>query len=163
MRLFREAAALPEPLLLLQDLDVCLSGSTLSHSLLCNAVDRGVRFIATFRSPSALAAVAADPAIRRRVLAIRVPHPDREQVAGVLKDLAAASGMEVVPEAIDAALNLDSKPGGEPGASLGLLGAAMCRAAWRCEGAQLVTPDDVLHVERLNDWPSDEANENKET
>ena len=165
LRLLAEASTQDDSLFLIQDLDVCISGSPVSFSLLCSALDRGLRFLATVRTDAALARLGRDEALARRLVAVRVDEPTRSQVADALARLAASSSARVAPEAIVAAMNLARQQGGaEPAASLGLLGAAIADAQWR--GDTEVHPDGVFAVASscepmgLNgEWPDEPSKE----
>jgi len=161
LRLLTEAAALgPECLLLVQDLDVCVSGSPVSLSLACGALDRGLKLLATARSEAALGRLARDEALARRLLAVPVEPLDREGTGDALVHLARASGMEADPTVVQATLNLAAKRGGaEPAASLGLLGSAIADAAWR--GGREIHPDDIFAAPR-GEWPEAPQDPGKE-
>jgi hypothetical protein len=151
MRLLDDAASQRDTLLLIQDLDTCLTGSSVSFSLLCNALDRGLRCLATIRYEQSMARLRADDGIVRRFVGIHVDEPSNEEMAVALKQLATTSAVEVAPAAIQTAVKLAStQPGGEPAAAIALLGGAMAEAAWH--GSPQVGPDDVFAVQR-NDWP----------
>jgi len=151
LRVLSEAVALGDCLLLIQDADVCVTGSPASLSLLCGALDRGLRFLATARSGAALARLQRDEALARRILAIEIEPLERPQVREAIAHLARARGLEADPTVVQATLNLAAKRGGaEPAASLGLLGSAIADAAWR--GDHVIHPDDVFAAPR-GEWP----------
>jgi hypothetical protein len=151
LRLLADVVAQPGCLLLVQDLDVCLTGSPVSYSLLCNALDRGLCLLATLRSEASLARLHADEGLARRLVAVQVEAPDRREVAQALAHLAGAAGVHATPAAIQTAVRLSAKHAAEqPAAALGLFGAALADATWR--GCSEVGPDDVFANQR-NDWP----------
>jgi len=157
MQLLAEAEAQEECLLLIEDIDVCVSGSPASHSLLCSAMDHGLRFLATAHSPAGLQRLRRDEALARRLVGVPLRPPTREQVAGVLEHFAEVHGVDVAPAALQAALNLARKlEVGEPAASLGLLAAAIAEALWR--GDDKVHPDDVLAFQQ-DEWPEEPDDE----
>lgn len=157
LKLLSEAGALEDCLLLLQDLDVCVTGSPASRSLLCNALDHGLRLFATVKSEAGLARFEEDEALARRLAPVRVDAPTYKAVAEALRELGKASRVEVAPAAIQAVLSRTRKQGAvEPAASISLLSAAIAEVAWR--GGKTVHPDDVLAVP-CDEWPGDNEKE----
>ncbi|HUT91341.1 MAG TPA: hypothetical protein VMY37_17715 [Thermoguttaceae bacterium] len=151
MRLVEEAADRDGSLLLVRDLDACLTGSPISHCLLAGALDRGLRMFATVRSETALARLRDDEATARRVVAVYVPPPETAQTIDVLKHLAEAGQIEVSETAIETAVRItDGQRAAQPAAAVGLLGAALAEAAWA--GRSQLDPDDVIAVMQ-SQWP----------
>jgi chromosomal replication initiation ATPase DnaA len=152
MRLLGDAAALGGGLLLLEDIDLCLSANGVSSSLLCDAIDhRDVRVLATARSPVRLQRLVQDESLARRLAVFHVECPTRKQVEAAVRELAETSGVEVSPAAIEAALQRSRREGGiEPAASLSLLGAAIADVKWGSRTT--VHPDDVSAVPQ-SEWP----------
>jgi hypothetical protein len=155
MQLLSEATAPEIPLLLIQDLDACVTGSPVSVSLLCESLDRGLAFIATVASTTLLHRLTTHGAVARRLVAVRVEEAPRQAAAAVLETFAKKSPIPVAPAAIQVALNMaDQVIGAQPAASLGLLAAGIARAAWKGDAA-CVTPDDVLDTPP-SQWPEEE-------
>jgi len=151
MRLLDDAAGHEGALLLMRDLDTCLTGSTVSHCLLADALDRGVRLVATVRSETAMGRLRDDEATARRLVAVYVPPPDTAQTIEVLQRLADASQIEVSPPAIETAVRMtDGQGTAQPAAAVGLLGAALAEATWA--GRSQLGPDDVVAVMQ-SQWP----------
>jgi hypothetical protein len=151
MHLLAELADEQGCLLLVQDLDLCLSGSAVSYGLLCRALDHGLRLLATVRNTALMQPMRNDPDLVRRLMAIHVRPPRRSQTLDVLQQFAGASGINVAPSAIQAAIAIaDGQEAGQPAGALGLLSAALAEAAW--EGRTHVSPDDLLAVLE-NRWP----------
>jgi len=151
MRLLADAATKDGSLILLRDLDACLTGSPVSHCLLCDALDRGLRLLATVRSESALGRLRDDEATARRVVAVHVPPPDTSQTIEVLKRLAQGGQIEVTLAAIETAVRItDGRGSAQPAAAIGLLGAALAEASWA--GRSQIGPDDVVAVLE-SQWP----------
>ncbi len=145
MKLFHEVAALPGSVLLVRDFDLCLSGTGVGSSLLCSALDRGLRLLGTVRATDFLVRLKRDEALARRLLALHVPPAENIQTAAVLEELARNSPVEVVPPAIAAAIRLSNEDeAAQPAAALGLLGAALAKAQW--EGRSPLGPDDLYDI-----------------
>jgi hypothetical protein len=145
MKLLDEVASLPGSVLLVQDIDLCVSGTGISLSLLCSALDRGLRMLGTVRTPEALARLGRDEALTRRLLAVEVPPANNGQTAAALEGLARNSSVEVVPPAIAAAIRLSNQDEkAQPAGALGLLGAALARALW--DGRTPIGPDDLYDI-----------------
>ncbi|MBM4037805.1 MAG: hypothetical protein FJ290_04760 [Planctomycetes bacterium] len=160
LRVLTEAAGLGDCVLLVQDLDVCLTGSPASLSVLCGALDKGLRLLATARSDAALGRLQRDEPLARRLLAVEVPSLDRAETGEALSQFAAASGLTADATVLQATLNLAAKRGGaEPAASLGLLGSAIADAAWR--GGRELHPDDIFAAPR-GEWPDAPPDTGKE-
>jgi hypothetical protein len=151
MRLLDDAAGRDGCLLLVQDLDACLTGSPVCHGLLADALDRGLRLLASIRSETALGRLRDDEATARRVVAVYVPPPETAQTIEVLKQLADRSQIEVTLPAIETAVRItDGRQAAQPAAAIGLLGAALAEATWA--GRSQLEPDDVLAVLQ-SQWP----------
>lgn len=155
MQLLGEATVLEASLLLVEDLDLCVTGSPVSYALLSNALDRGLRLLATVRSENMLIHLRQhDAALARRIVAIRVEPPGPEDLAAALNDLAKISSAPVSPAAVQTVLRLAVQhPAHHPAAALGWLGAAIAEAAWR--GSPQVGPDDVF-AGQIDTWPQSE-------
>jgi hypothetical protein len=151
MRFLAEATDQKDTLFLMQDLDVCLTGSAVCFSLMANALDQGLRMLATIRYEISMCRLRADDGLARRLAPIHVEELDRAEVTATLQKMAQTSAVAVAPAAIQTAVKLASQqPGGAPAAALGLLGAALTEAQWH--GSAQVGPDDVFAQQR-NDWP----------
>jgi hypothetical protein len=151
MRLLEDAAGRDGCLLLVQDLDTCLTGSPVCHGLLANALDRGLRLVATIRSETVLGRIRDDEALARRIVAVNVPPPETAQTIEVLKQLADQSQIEVSQPAIETAVRItDGRQASQPAAAIALLGAALAEATWA--GRSQLEPDDVLAVPQ-SQWP----------
>lgn len=151
LALLGEAAALEGCLLLVEDLDVCLTGSVVSHALLCGALDRGLRMLGTARSQRFVRQLRRDEALARRLLAVHVPPPGRAETIAALEDLARTSRVEVAPPAIQTAVRIaESRDSVQPATAVGLLSAALAEAAW--DGRAQVGPDDLFAV-LDGQWP----------
>ncbi len=153
MRLLDEAVRLDGWLFLVRDLDLLLSGSHVGLALLCEALDRGLRLLATVRSESALGWLGGDEALRRRLAFVPVEPPAAEEVFNTLSRFAAGSKIPVDPTTLQTVMHLVKKQdAADPAAALSLLGAAMAEAAWH--NSPQVGPDDVFAVRRLFGPPS---------
>jgi len=147
-----EARAEPGLLLLAADLDACLTRSPACGSILCDAIDDGLRLLATCRSERALSQLQWMEGVARRILPVYVGTPDRRTVQQMLEGLAAEAPVPVEPTAVHATLRLayDACPEeGEPARSIGLLAAAIARAGWH--GGR-VDPDAIFAVPQPQ-WP----------
>ena len=143
--LLDELVARPQLLLLVDHLDLGLSGTMCGLTLLAEALDRGARILATVQSAPFLAEIAEIPEIARRLLPIKVPTASRSDTLKALHRLARSSSYEVSPAAIEAAAELSSREGAtQPAAAVQLLSAALAEAGWRAN--QQITPDDVTSV-----------------
>ncbi len=140
-------------LLLLQGIDVCLTSSEVAKAVLCEAIDSGLRFLATMRSQKGAVQLAQDESFVRRILPVRVPQPSAKQVRRVLERISNDSAIRVQPAAIESILGLSRRYGEaicEPAWSIGILSAAISQAEWY--GASQVDPDSVYSVLRP-EWP----------
>lgn len=154
MHLLAEAEADPGCLLLVEDLDLCVTGTPVSLAVLCRALDRGLCLLASVRGTALLRRVRNDPAAARRLAAVYVPPPSPAQTARVLEDLARPGRLRVAPSTIGAAASMAAQEGlAQPGGALGLLAAALADAAW--EGRSQVEPDDLFAVIQ-SQWPGEE-------
>jgi len=154
LKFLAEAGACQDTLILIRDLDLALTGSRVGYALLSESLDAGLGFLATVSSEGALARLGSEPAVARRLWAVRLDRPTRSDVVAALTQFAAAGTVPVAPAAIQAALSVTQKAGGtQPAAAIGLLAAAMARAASR-GGARQVDPDDVLAVPP-SQWPEE--------
>lgn len=139
-------------LLLIRDIDVCLSGTEVGYSLLCDAIDNGVHFLASVRKPASAARLAKDMSIARRLLAVKVEEPSPEEILKVLRQISQGSPVKVQPSAIQAILSLSQRElanSSEPAASVSLLSAAICQAGWK---KTQVDPDLVYSILK-GQWP----------
>ena len=140
---------------LIRDIDLAVSGTDAGLAILCDAIDMGVRFLATVRSERGLSQIASDEALARRVVAVDLGEPTRRVVAQVLEEIARTSPCEVTPAAINVILHLSETravDGVEPARSVGLLTAAIHRASYL--GGQVVDPDMIFAVQSSR-WPED--------
>lgn len=152
LRTLCEARQRAGRVLLIRDIDVAISGSSVSLSILCDAIDMGMRFLATVRSEQGLSQIAGDEALARRVVAVNLDEPTRRVVASVLQEIALTSPCKVTQAAINVILHLSETreaDGVEPARSVGLLNAAIHRAT--CLGGQ-VDPDMIFAVQS-SQWP----------
>jgi ATP-dependent Clp protease ATP-binding subunit ClpA len=149
--LLDELADRPRLLLLVDNMDLGVSGTLASVSLLADAFDRGARFLATVQCDEFLQDIRSVPSLARRLLPVRVPPVSLSETLRVLKHLARTSGYDVSPAALLAAVQISADEGAtQPAAAIDLLNAAMAEAYWRPE--KTITPDDVTSV--LNpEWP----------
>ncbi len=149
-----EATATDGSVLLVRDLDLCVTRSPVSSALLCDAFDRGLRLLATVRSAMFLNRVASDEALARRLLVIEVPPFSRSQTVAAVQRLAESTDLEVAPAAIQAAIHIsDEQTTAQPAAAIGLLGGAIADANF--DGRRQVGPDDIFAVIQ-NQWPNSE-------
>jgi len=140
-------------LLLIRDVDVCMTGSEAVKALLCEAMDGGLRFLATVRSENATALLAQDEPIVRRIVSIRVPTPSAKHVKEALIQIAHESHARVQPAAIESIVSLSRRYGEaicEPAWSVGMLSSAITQAQWH--GSPQVDPDTVYSVLK-SEWP----------
>lgn len=151
MALLGEVDALEGCLLLVQDLDLCMTGSVVGHALVCSALDRGLRLLGTARSQAFVQQIRRDEALARRLVAVPVHAPKRSQTIEALEELARTSRIEVAPPALKTAVQIaEAYESPQPATAIGLLCAALAEAAF--EGRTRIGPDDVVAV--LNsDWP----------
>jgi chromosomal replication initiation ATPase DnaA len=153
MTLFDDVAECDGCLLLVQDLQACVTNSVVSHQLLCRALDAGLRMFASVSSDTVLARLRDDEATARRLAAVQVPPPDPAQTVAVLERLAAASQLKVDRPAIETAVRIaDRQQAAQPAAAVALLGAAMAEAAWA--GRAQLGPEDIVAVLQ-SQWPDD--------
>jgi ATP-dependent Clp protease ATP-binding subunit ClpA len=152
LRLILTEAQKQDCLLLVQDIDVCLSGTEVSRSLLCNAIDNGLHLIASVRTPTAASRLAQDMSIFRRLLAVKVEEPSPEEMLEVLQQISKRSPVKVQPSAIQAILSLSQRglvSGSEPALSIGILSGAIHQAEWK---KTQVDPDLVYSILK-GQWP----------
>ncbi len=150
-RLLDEASGRDGALLLVRDLEACVTGSAVGHGLLTQALDRGLRMFATVRSETALARLRDDEATARRLVGVHVGPPEPSQTIRALERLAQSSEVAVSPAAIETAVRItDAEGQAQPSAAVGLLGAALAEAAWA--GRSQLGPDDVVAVIQ-SQWP----------
>lgn len=144
-----EAAQLKETLIVVQDLDTCLTHSPVCYAALVDALDRGMRLLATFRSSDSATIVTADAALARRLVILNVHEPQRHEVGEILRQYAAQSPIPVCPAAIDTAMRMaDGAQHQNPAAAVGILSAAIAEAVW--QNAKQVGPDEVFAGRDLN-------------
>lgn len=139
-------------LLLIRDIDVCLNETEVSHSLLCDAIDNGLHFLASVRTPAFVTRLAKDMSIVRRLLAVKVEEPSPQEISKVLQQISQRSRVKVQPSAIQAILSLSQRElanGSEPASSISLLSAAICQAKWK---ETQVDPDLVYSILK-GQWP----------
>ena len=155
LKFLSEAAASPDTLILVRDLDLAVTGSGVGYSLLCESLDSGLAMLATVSCEAALVRLGSAPAVSRRLWAVRLGRPSRDEVLAALGQFAAASPVPVAPSAIQAAFSVTQKAGGtQPAAAISLLAAAIAKAVWRGGERPQVDPDDVLAVPP-SQWPED--------
>ena len=151
MALLDELIERPRLLLLVDQLDLGISGTMASLSLLGEALDRGSRMLATVQVEDFLEHVQEIPSLARRLLPVKVPPLSLDQTLRALKQLVRTSGYDVSPTALVAAVEITQRQGAtQPAAAIDLLGAAMAEAHWRSN--KTITPDDVTAVLKP-DWP----------
>ncbi len=98
-----------------------------------------------------LAAARQSPALARRIVATPVTEISPGKVLQAMQEMADEVGVQVVPAAMHAAMNLSMDcDGGQPGASISLLAAAVARAQWT--NTKIVEPDTLFSVPR-SEWP----------
>jgi hypothetical protein len=152
-KVLAEAEADPRRLLLIRDLDLCLTRSPVGRSLLIESLDRGLAFAATARQQRA-ARWKHDAALARRLVATPVPTATLDETLQAAHDFARRAGVEVPEPTLRAAVRESRRRGGgQPGAAIGLLSAAIAQAAWKGAG-HTVSPDDVLAAPEAA-WPQD--------
>ncbi|MCX5676342.1 MAG: hypothetical protein NTX87_15175 [Planctomycetota bacterium] len=155
LKFLSEAVASPDTLILVRDLDLALTGSGVGYSLLRESLDSGLAMLATASSEAALVRLGSEPAVARRLWAVRLGRPSRDEVLAALGQFAASSPVPVAPSAIQAALSVTQKAGGtQPAAAISLLAAAIAKAVWRGGERPQVDPDDVLAVPP-SQWPEE--------
>jgi ATP-dependent Clp protease ATP-binding subunit ClpA len=156
MRLLADAAMARRAMFLFRDMDLAVTGSPASHGMLADAIDAGVRFIATARYENAIERFQMDAAIARRLVPVRVDPPTAAQVRRTLIDAATAHRVTVEPAAIDTAIHLAAHrpgwPNNEPAASLAVLDAAIADARWRDPECRRIVPDDLYAADKFH-WP----------
>lgn len=158
MHLLAEAEAEADCLLLVQDLDLCVTGTPVSLALLDRALDRGLKMLASVRGTGLLRRIPDDGPTARRLAVIHVPSTTAHQTAEVLAELP-GGGVKVAPATVQAAVHLARQDGpGQPGGAMGLLSAAIAEAAW--EGRPAVEPDDLFAVLE-SQWPGDEEEDDE--
>jgi len=161
MALLGEVNALDGCLLLVQDLDLCLTGSVVGHALLGSALDRGLRLLGTARGEGLLERIRLDPALARRLVTVPVNAPKRAQTIEALEELARTSRIEVAPPALKTAVQIaEAYESPQPATAIGLLAAALAEAAF--EGRPRIGPDDVVAVLSA-DWPEPPSAARKDT
>jgi ATP-dependent Clp protease ATP-binding subunit ClpA len=149
--LLDELVERPRLLLLADHLDLGISGTAASVSLLAEALDRGARMLATVDGEDFLRFIQEIPLLARRLLPVRVPSLNQEETLRALQHLVRAGGYDVSPAALLAAVEITERRGAiQPAAAIDLLSAAMAEAHWRSH--KTITPDDVTSV-LSPDWP----------
>jgi hypothetical protein len=152
-KVLAEAEAEPRRLLLIRDLDLCLTRSPVGRSLLIESLDRGLAFAATVQRQRA-ARWKHDADLARRLLATPVPTATLDETLRAAHDFARRAGVEVPESTLRAAVRESRRRGGgQPGAAIGLLSAAIAQAAWKGPD-HVVSPDDVLAAPEAV-WPHD--------
>jgi hypothetical protein len=141
----------PRLLLLVDHLDLGMSGTMPSLSLLAEALDRGAHLLATVQDESFLKGVQEIPALARRLLPVKVPRLNPKATLQALQHLVRASGYDVSPAALLAAVEITERQSAiQPAAAIDLLRSALAEARWRTH--KQITPDDVTSVLKP-DWP----------
>jgi type II secretory pathway predicted ATPase ExeA len=141
----------PRLLLLVDHLDLGMSGTMHSLSLLAEALDRGAHLLATVQDEIFLKGVQEVPALVRRLLPVKVPPLDPSATLRTLQHLVRTSGYDVSPAALTAAVEITERQSAtQPAAALDLLRLALAEACWRTN--KQITPDDVTSVLKP-DWP----------
>jgi hypothetical protein len=136
-------------LVILEQFDLVARHSETAACLIAEYVDRGTKLVGIARSEFTPKELDLCDLLARRVepLVLAVPDP-AEQRAIVLDRLRShplAGRVEVAPEVVPAVLLLARlRAGAGPGAALGLLDAALARAAW--SGSPLLVPDDLYDL-----------------
>ena len=135
------------PLAILEQVDLALTKSETAAALLADAIDRGLRLITVARPGFSLRHVRS-AALLRRLEPVRVGPPEEGELTEILARLWAdhplAAEVELSPDVLPLVAALSKRrPGGNPGAAIGLHEAVAASAAFggrRCAG-----PDDVYH------------------
>jgi hypothetical protein len=149
--LLDEALALDGSLILVQDIDLCVSRSPLSSALIADACDRGLRMLATARSAGFIARLFSDDALRRRLVAVPLEPASRMEAVEAAERFAQSSLLDISPAAVQAAVyRAETADGAAPGGAISLLGAAMADAEW--DSREHIGPDDVFAVLE-SQWP----------
>lgn len=140
--------ATPRVVVLLEQADLALVKSDTAAALLADALDRGLRLIAVARPDFTPRQIRSAGLLRRRLEPVRVAPPEDAELTAILRrrwaDQPCASEVELSPDVLPLVAVLSRRrPGGNPGAALGLLEAIVGRAAFG--GQRCVGPDDVYH------------------
>lgn len=94
----------PRLLLLLDHLDLGISATAASFSLLSEAFDRGARILATVQREEFLKDIREIPTVARRLLPVKVPPLNARETLKILKRFAKANDIDVAPAALVAAV-----------------------------------------------------------
>jgi hypothetical protein len=155
LRLTLEAALVPPAaLVLLEQFELAIARSETALALLADALDRGLRLVGVARAEFTPAQWRRAPALARRVELVRIGEPEPAEVRRIVRlrldQHPAAKRFEIAPDVLPGVLALAARrPGGNPGAALGLLEAVLSHAAWT--GQKAIGPDDVFHLASVDD------------
>jgi hypothetical protein len=149
--LLDEHARYSRLLLLVDHLDLGISGTTGSLTVLADAIDRGARILATIQAEDFLKHIQDFPFLARRLLPVRVPTPAPRDTVRVLKQLVRDSGCDVSAAALMTAVEITERQDvAQPAAAIDSLSSALAEARWRAR--KVITPDDITSVLKP-DWP----------
>jgi hypothetical protein len=137
-----------DTLVVMEHFELACCGSPVAASLICDALDDGLRMIA-IANPGGGRHVTRYRALTRRLEPIRVPPLEPADLRQLLEDQAAnhplGGEVDVSPEVLPVVLELaQRRRGANPGSALSLMDAVVTHANWA--DAKFVGPDDVYHV-----------------
>jgi hypothetical protein len=144
----KQVRDLPDTLIVMEHFELACCASPVAASLICDALDNGLRMIAIV-NPGGAKHVTRYGALTRRLEPIRIPPLEPVDLQQLLEDHAATHSVEgeieVSPEVLPVVIELaQRRRGANPGSALSLMDAVVTHATWA--DAKCVGPDDVYHV-----------------
>ncbi len=144
----KQVRKMSDTLVVMEHFELACCGSPVAASLICDALDDGLRMIAV-ANPGAGRHITRYRALMRRLEPIRVPALESADLRRLLKEHAAnhplGGEVDVSPEVLPVVLELaQRRRGANPGSALSLMDAAVTHAKWA--DSKFVGPDDVYHV-----------------
>jgi hypothetical protein len=154
-RAFQLVWEMGRTLVVIEQFDMLLNHTDVAGPLLAGWLDRGLKLIGVGHPEFSPEEIKQYPLLHRRIEVISLQSAKPAEVKPILMERLAhhelADDVEVAPEVVSAVIRSSAdRPGGNPGAALGLLEAVLAQAAWSKE--KLAGPDDLFHfVGRLED------------
>lgn len=144
----KQVRTMSDVLVVMEHFELACCGSPVAASLICDALDDGLRMIA-IANPGGGRQVTRYRALTRRLEPIRVPPLEAADLRRLLEDQAAnhplGGEVDVSPEVLPVVQELaQRRRGTNPGSALSLMDAVVTHANWA--DAKFVGPDDVYHV-----------------
>jgi ATP-dependent Clp protease ATP-binding subunit ClpA len=132
-----------------EEFDLVLVRSEAAAPLVADALDRGLKLIAVARPEFRPQVLKGQSPLRRRLDVVPIAPPEPDELVPILRRRLAVHGLagqvELAPTVLPLVADLSARrSGANPGAAIGLLEAAINRAAF--EGRRCIGPDDIYHL-----------------